>query len=168
MLRPPFDRASGAVEFDFKRSSVVRRRNTTYTRVPVKLGGVVDCIEAFDNLLAIDGLDNAQLSNTGADQLDIGDQRMPVASELSDQLPNLVRRGVEVDAFRHMLQFQIRRGEVRKSLGARFGGLRCTSSERFTVAIHQPREKDIDDIGIDRSSTASLISPAIKCAFLDF
>src|SRR5262245_35340786 len=92
---------------------------------------------------------------------------MPVAAELSDQFPNLVRRSIKVDAFCHMLQFQIRRGEVRKGLAARFRGLCRAAAKQLPIAVHYPCKQDIDEIGIDRSSATSLIGLAVKGTFFD-
>jgi hypothetical protein len=103
ILRTPFDRTSGTVRFDLKRSGIVRCRNAGDVRVAIILGRIVDLVKALDNLLAIDCLDGAQLPYSCAGQLDAGDQRVPTTgglsdtAELSDQLPDPIGSAVEIE-----------------------------------------------------------------------
>src|SRR5262245_28896724 len=92
---------------------------------------------------------------------------MPVATELSDEFPDLRGHRIEIDAVGNLLQVQIRCREIREGFHARFGGLRRAATKRLSIAVHYPCKQDIDDIGIDRSSTTGLIGLAVKGAFLD-
>src|SRR6516225_4842920 len=103
VLCAPLDGAAGAIGLDLKCTGIVRCRNANNIGVAVKPTGVIDRVEAFDDLLAIDGLDNAQRPDPRSNELDIGDQRMPVATKLSDQRPDLVGFSFEIDPLHYSL-----------------------------------------------------------------
>src|SRR5271167_305271 len=77
ILRSPLDRAAGTLWLHIQRSRVIRDWEATDTLVAIGPKGRIHRRKAFDNLLAVNCLDTAQLPDIGPRQLDLGNQRMP-------------------------------------------------------------------------------------------
>src|SRR5262252_6855393 len=92
---------------------------------------------------------------------------MPDWTELADQRPYLVRRRREIDAFGDGLQLRVRRGEIREHLGAGLGRTGRSALQEFAILVDEPRQQDVDRVGIERATTTGLVGTSIDSALLD-
>ena len=128
---------------------------------------IVHGFEAFDDLLAVNRFDRAQLSDTFSRQLNPGDQWMPHAAELPDESPDLIGRGRQVDPVGDGLQLRIWRSLIGEGRAAWLRCTGCSAVQELPVVIHHPGDHDVDDIGVDGAAAAGLIRLSTERAFLD-
>src|SRR5262252_3578915 len=135
-LRAPIDDAAAAFRLYLECAGVLGNGYPGDVRVAEEPLRVVDRLEPFDNFLAVERMDSAELTDACAGQVDPRGQGMPGAAELSDQRPHVVGRRRELNGFGNGLQFRVRRRKIWKILHARLRRPGRTALEELPIAIN--------------------------------